>query len=139
MSKDSRYGKEGFIRFVLSRIDPIGESANQAREYLKAEGLDAESIASEGAKRVRKMKLQIQAQQTRKEMFEVGSVKRKATQWVDRLLSDTNFSFSDFVVEENISLQNRNLDSLTQEDMRNTLIQYFTMKFLDSIERDTNA
>jgi len=139
MSKDSRYGKEGFIRFVLSRIDPIGESANQAREYLKAEGLDAESIASEGAKRVRKMKLQIQAQQTRKEMFEAGSVKRKATQWVDRLLSDTNFSFSDFVVEENISLQNRNLDSLTQEDMRNTLIQYFTMKFLDSIERDTNA
>jgi len=139
MSKDSRYGKEGFIRFVLSRIDPIGESANQAREYLKAEGLDAESIASEGAKRVRKMKLQIQAQQTMKEMFEAGSVKRKATQWVDRLLSDTNFSFSDFVVEENISLQNRNLDSLTQEDMRNTLIQYFTMKFLDSIERDTNA
>jgi len=139
MSKDSRYGKEGFIRFVLSRIDPIGESANQAREYLKAEGLDAESIASEGAKRVRKMKLQIQAQQTMKEMFEAGSVKRKAVQWVDRLLADRDFSFPDFIDEEQLSLQNRNLESLSEEDMRNTLIQYFTLKFMDSIERDADA
>jgi len=139
MSKYSRYGKESFIRFVLLTLDPIGESAHTAREYLKAEGLDAESIASEGAKRIRKIKLRIQAQQTRKEMIDAGSVKRKAVQWVDRLLADRDFSFPDFIDEEQLSLQNRNLESLSEEDMRNTLIQYFTLKFMDSIERDADA
>jgi hypothetical protein len=139
MSNNSKYGKEGFIRFVLSTVDPIGESVQKAREYLEAEGLDAETIASEGMRRIRKMRLRIQAEQTKKEMTDAGSVKRKAVQWVDRLLSDADFSFTDFVVEENISLQNRNLDSLSEEDMRNTLIQYFTMKFLDSLERGTDA
>ena len=139
MSKSSIYGKEDFVRFVLSTIDPISESSEKAREYLEEEGLDAESIASEGARRLRKMRLQSQARQTRKEMIDAGWVKRKAVEWVDRLLADADFSFPDFIAEEQLSLQNRNLESLSEEDMKNTLIQYFTLKFLDAMDQGNDA
>jgi hypothetical protein len=131
MSENSKKAKSEFIRAILSHSDSVSANSEAAGQYLSSEGLNAEAIKNEGLKRIKKLQLKIDADKTRQEMEDSVEHKQKAIDWVNNLLKDINFSFSDFVKKENLILQNRNLESLTEEDIRNTLIQYYTLKFLD--------
>lgn len=131
MSENSKKAKSEFIRTILSHSDSVSADGEAAGQYLSSEGLNAETIKKEGLKRIKKLQLKIEADRTRQEMEDSVQHKQKAIDWVNNLLKDVNFHFSDFVKKENLILQNRNLESLTEEDIRNTLIQYYTLKFLD--------
>jgi hypothetical protein len=131
MSENSKKAKTDFIRTILTHADSVSSNSEAAGQYLSSEGLNTEAIKNEGLKRIKKLKLQVEADKTRREMEASEQHKQKAIEWVNNLLKDINFSFSDFVKKENLVLQNRNLESLTEDDIRNTLIQYYTLKFLD--------
>ena len=52
-------------------------------------------------------------------------------EFVEKLLSNSNFSFLEFARSENLVLQNRNLENLTPADIKKTLIKYYTLKFIE--------
>jgi hypothetical protein len=131
MSENSKKAKIDFIRAILTHADSVSANSEAAGQYLLSEGLNVEAIKEEGLKRIKKLRLRIEADKTRSEMESSERHKQKAIEWVNDLLSDINFSFSEFIKKEKLVLQNRNLESLTEEDIRNTLIQYYTLKFLD--------
>lgn len=131
MSENSKKAKTDFIRLILSHADSVSSDGKAAGQYLSSEGLNVEAIKKEGMKRLKKLQLQIEADKTRQEMKSSAGFNDKAIEFVNNLLKDINFSFPDFVRKENLVLQNRNLESFTKEDIKNTLVQYYTLKFLD--------
>jgi len=122
--------KTDFIRFVMSTIEHNSSEKEKAKEYLSSQGLNVDSIVSEGLKRIKKMQLQIEADRTRNEMISAKEVKQKAAEWVDDLLSKIDFSFSELVKQEELTISFRNMESLSKEDIKNILVKHFTLKFL---------
>lgn len=131
MSGQSTYGKSEFIKFVLADLESISSTADDAKQYLASEGLNVEEILGEGRRRLSKIRLKLEASHTRAEMLSMESVKQEAMKWVDKLMGSRGFSFTDFVRTENLALQNRNIEGFTRDDIKNTLVQYFTLKFFE--------
>ena len=138
-ASNSTTGKSSFARLFMASVNPISCDADKAKEYLTEQGLDPAAIREEGSKRIRKLQLQLKAAQMRQEMASTALAKQQATEWVEKLLSDVSFSFPQFVRSENLVLQNRNLDTLTPDDIKNTLIQYFCLKILDQADTQPNG
>lgn len=132
--------KTYLAKIILASVDSISCDRAKAEEYLSAEGLNPDAIKAEGIKRIRRLQMQVRATKTRAEMESASdaSIKQKASDWVEKVLSDARFSFAAFVKEENLVLQNRNLTSFTKEDIKNTLIQFFYLKFLNQEDKGAN-
>lgn len=139
MSGQSKYTKTEFINFVLTELESISSTPQDATEYLKSEGLDVEEILEEGRKRLSKIRLNIEAGRTRAEMLSMEAVKDEAMKWVDKLMSSHGFSFADFIKTENLALQNRNIEGFTKDDIKNTLVQYFTLKFFEEQGKNSDG
>ena len=131
MSGHYKYSKTEFINFVLADLDSVSATPESAREYLANEGIDVNRVLEEGRKRIRKVQLKLEALRTRSEMLSLESVKEKAIAWVDKLMAKKNFSFAEFITTEDLALQNRNIEGFTQDDIRNTLVHYYTLKFFE--------
>ena len=131
MSEHSNYTKADFIKFVLSAIEHDTSDKEKAKEYLSSQGLNVESIVSEGLKRIKKIQLKIEAEKTRNEMLSADLVKQKAIEWVDSILGKIDFSLPELVREEGLTVSFRNIESLTKEDIKNILVKHFTLKFLE--------
>lgn len=138
MSIGKKNSKADFIRFVMSTIEHDASDKQKAKEYLSSQGLNVERIVSEGLKRLKRLQMQIDADQTRMEMVSAETVKQKATEWVNTLLSDVSFSLPKFIKEEELSMSFRNVESLDKEDVRNILIKHFTLKFMDAQNEKSN-
>ena len=130
MSEHPNDTKADFIRLVLSSIDHDSSDKEKAKEYLSSQGINAESIIAEGQKRIKKMKLKIEADKTRQEMNSADGLKQEAKDWADKILNEIDFSFPEFVKKEKMSLAFNSLQSLSKEDIKNILIQHFTLKLL---------
>jgi hypothetical protein len=131
MSEKIKDNKTDFIRLVMSSIAHDSSNKEKAIEYLTSQGLNVESIMAEGKKRINKMNLKIEADKTRNEMKAAEVVKQKATEWADKILNDISFSFPEFIKKEKLSLAFNSLQSLSKEDVKNILVQHFTLKFLE--------
>lgn len=129
--------KTYLAKIILSSVDSISCDRANAEEYLSAEGLNPDSIRAEGIKRIKRLQMQVRANKTRAEMESTSdaTIKQKAADWVEKVLSDARFSFAAFVKEENLVLQNRNLTSFNKEDIKSTLIQFFYLKFLNQEDK----
>ena len=64
-------------------------------------------------------------------MFASEKIKAQATQWVDELLSKVDFSLPELVRKEELTVSFRNVEHLSQEDIRVILIRHSTLKFLN--------
>lgn len=138
MSKNAKYSKTDFIRFVISTVEHNSSGKEKSREYLSSQGLNVDAIVSEGLKRIKKLQMQIQADKTRMEMVSAETVKQKAKEWVDSLLNNIDFSLPALVKEEELSMSFRNIESLSQDDIKNILIKHFTLKFLEEQKKKSN-
>lgn len=136
MSNNNDYSKAAFFRFVLSSAEYVSGSKERAIDYLKSEGLDTDAIINEGVNRIKRMQMSINASQTRQRMSNTDLIIPKAVEWVDKLLSDINFSFADFVIQEKLVLHNRNLQTFTTEEIRQTLIKYYTLQIIEKQKGD---
>lgn len=130
-NEKSKYSKDDFIRFVLSTAHSDSDDALKARELLASEGVDVDAVVSSGLKRIRKIRLQIQAEQTKNEMLSADLLKQKATQWVEDLMSKIDFSFMELAKQESLTVNFSSLENLTTEDIKNILIKHYTLKFLE--------
>lgn len=139
MSNYSENSKTDFIRFVMSTLEDNSSNKEKSREFLSSQGLDVDSIVSDGLKRIKKLQMQIEAEKTRIEMVSAETVKQKANEWVDSLLKKMDFSLSSFIEEEQLSMSFRNMESLSEEDIRNILVKHFTLKFLEEQKKRTNG
>lgn len=133
--------KTYLARIILASVDSISCDRRKAEEYLSEEGLNPDAIRAEGIKRIKRLQMQARAAKTRAEMESqtVADAKQQAEEWVERVLSNAQFSFAEFVREEQLILQNRNLTSFTKEDIKSTLTHFFYLKFLNQGDKGANG
>jgi hypothetical protein len=139
MSKNAKYSKVDFVKFAMSTVADDSSDKDKAKEYLSSQGLDVDFIVSEGLKRIKRMQMQIQVQKTKDEMQSAEAEKQKAIDWVEELLSHTDFSFNEFVKKEEMIMNFRNIEELNTEDIKNILVKHFTLKFLDEKKNKSNG
>jgi len=135
MSNNLKNNKKDFIRFVMSTIEYESSDKEKAKEFLMAEGLNVDSILSDGMKRLKRLQLQVQADNTRTEMEHAKSAEQKASEWVESLLSKIDFSLPKLIKEEELTLSFRNVENLSKDDIKNILVKHFTLKFLEEQEK----
>jgi len=131
MNNNSKYSKGDFIRFVMATVEHVSSDKEKAKEFLSAEGLNVDSIVSDGMKRLKRLKMQIEAEKTKAEMLSADEAKQKASEWVDDLLSKIDFSLPELVKEEELTMSFRNIEKLSQDDIKKILVKHFTLKFLE--------
>ncbi|MBL7778447.1 MAG: hypothetical protein JNK66_09170 [Chitinophagales bacterium] len=131
MSNNSKYNKTDFIRLTIATAEHVSSDKETAKEYLSSEGLDVDSVVNEGMKRLKRLKMQIEADRTKSEMIHADKAKQKASAWVEELLSKIDFSLPELIKEEELTMSFRNVEKLSKEDIKNILIKHFTLKFLD--------
>lgn len=131
MSNNSKYNKTDFIRLTIATAEHVSSDKETAKEYLSSEGLDVDSVVNEGMKRLKRLKMQIEADKTKSEMIHADEAKQKASAWVEELLSKIDFSLPELIKEEELTMSFRNVEKLSKEDIKNILIKHFTLKFLD--------
>ena len=138
MIDNAKKNKTDFIRFVMSTIEHTNFDKEKSRDYLSSQGLNVDAIISDGLKRIKKLQMQIEADKTRMEMVSAENVKQKAQEWVDSLLNDCNLSLNDLIKEEELSMSFKNLETLSQEDLKSILVKHFTLKFLEEQKRKSD-
>lgn len=131
MSKKTNQSKSDFVNLFLSTAENDSSSKEAAKAFLESEGVNTEKLVSEGLKRIKKMQMLRDAKRTETEMHAAESVKSAAIEWVDNLLGDMNFSLPELVQKEQLSMSFRNVENLSQDDIRNILIRHFTLKFMN--------
>lgn len=131
MSNNSKNNKSDFIRLTIASADHVSSDQEKAKEYLSSEGLDVDSVVNEGMKRLKRLKMQIEADRTKSEMKRAEEAKVKASAWVEDLLSKIDFSLPELIKAEELTMSFRNVEKLCKEDIKNILIKHFTLKFLE--------
>lgn len=131
MNNNSKYNKTDFIRLTIATAEHVSSDKETAKEYLSSEGLYVDSLVNEGMKRLKRLKMQIEADRTKSEMMHADDAKQKASAWVEELLSKIDFSLPELIKEEELTMSFRNVEKLSKEDIKNILIKHFTLKFLD--------
>ena len=131
MSNNMKYNKINLVRLTMATIEQDSLNTEKSREYLSSQGLNPDSIISDGLKRIKRIQLQINAEKTRMEMVSIEDFKLKAIKVVENLLSNINFSFTEFVKQEGLAMSFRNMETLGKEDIKELLIKHFTLKLLE--------
>ena len=128
--------RKSLAHLIMGELDAISSSDDAAKQYANDEGLDFDSIRSEGLKRMKQLRLKLKA----KEKLETDEaripLKEKARELVNNLLQDPSFSLLSFMNQNEIALHNRSIDSFTDEDIRNTLEQFYYMKMSKEDKKD---
>lgn len=137
MSNKKPYTSKEFLKITLSNADAISESSQSVKDYAHEEGIDIDQVMSEGKKRMKRLMLKLKAEETRSEMISNQTLKEMALEIVDRLMEEVNFSFPTYVQEHGIPVHNRNLEKLSDEDIKNTLIQYHYLKLIEKNKKDS--
>ena len=122
--------KEKFARFLFDQAEYESRDRQAANDYLTSEGFDPAKLVEKGMKQILRAKTAMVARHTEREQLDSASARQEATTWVDELLRQ-NFSLPDLVKTEELSLSFRNLETMDAEDIRETLIRHFTLKFMN--------
>ncbi len=124
------------LEALIHLLSSISENYNMEenadlKTKLQNEGFDFERATHNTVNAIKKLQLKIEAQLTESEMQASKNLANRAVEFVEKLLSNSNFSFLEFARSENLVLQNRNLENLTPADIKKTLIKYYTLKFIE--------
>lgn len=131
MKKKQNSSKSDFVALFLSTVDNDSYSTDAAKEFLSSEGYSADNIVSDGLRKIKQMQMQIEAKKTEEEMNAKSTYKAEAETFVTNLLKSIDFSLPAFVQEEQLSVSFRNIESLKPGDIKDILINHFTLKFMN--------
>ncbi|MBX2963960.1 MAG: hypothetical protein KF687_15720 [Cyclobacteriaceae bacterium] len=124
MNQDGKLSK--IIEEYCLHFSSDEESENTLREA----GLDPDQLVKETLSDIRRIKMKLASDATQQQFLEIRKkLLQRAKTEVDRLLSSAKFDLSSFVKNENINLAYRNLETMTQEEIRESLERYFLLKF----------
>jgi anion-transporting ArsA/GET3 family ATPase len=135
MTESNEFHQKGILSIIIQSAEDVSHSKERAVEYLKEEGVAVNAFVSEGMKRIKRIQLEVKAEKSKKEMGFVFAFRQKAREMAQDLMNSINFHFPEFVVNNNLSLHNNNLETLSEEDIRNTLTDYFMMKLADEQDK----
>lgn len=138
MNKKVNKNKSDFVNLFLSTVESDSNNKETAKAFLAAEGINVDRTVSEDLKRIKQMQMLIESRKTEQEMSATENVKQKATEWVDQLLNSIDFSLPALVKKEELTISFRNVESLSQEDIRTILIRHFILKFMKQQHDDPN-
>jgi hypothetical protein len=130
--------KADIFKLLLSDIESDCSDIETSKDYLSSRGYNVESVISSGMKKIRQLEFRSAVNRTKAEMVHLTAYRQKAIEWVEGLLRDKNFSFPTFVKSEHLELSFRNIESLSETDIKDTLIEHFTLKFLEEESTDEN-
>ncbi|WP_339750761.1 hypothetical protein [Algoriphagus aquimarinus] len=136
MSNKNAYTKIDFLRLMLAEGDAISENNESIKIYAREEEIDLEKVKSEGKQRFKRIMLRLNAEKMQTEMKSNQSLKEMALEIVDKLMEKANFSFESYVIQKSIPMHNRNLEKLSDADIKNTLIQYHYLKLIEKSKLD---
>lgn len=131
MSNNSKYNKAEFIRFIMSTIEHESSNNEKAKEFLSSQNTSTDVKLSDNIKRLKRLQLQIEAEKTKEEMKLAETAKQKASEWVNGLLNDIDFSLKDLIREEELTMSFSNVETISKEDIKKILVKHFTLKFLE--------
>lgn len=131
MSTQNRSNKKDIANLHLITADYNSRDMEASQEYLASNGINTSRLITEGLKRIKRMQLHATAKETEQEMEASESIKSEAIAWVDQLLSKVDFSLTELVQKEELSISFRNVENLSKDDIRNILIRHFTLKFIN--------
>lgn len=131
MNKQHDQCKKDLVKFVFRSAEHESRDKQAAKDFLFSEGFNADKLVADGIKRIKKMQLLVNARNTELEMKAAEQAKAEAVAWVEDLLNRQNFSIVELVQTEELSLSFRNLESMDENDIRDTLIRHFTLKFMN--------
>jgi len=135
MTEPNDFHKKGILSIIVESADEVSQSKERAIEYLKEEGVPVNTLLSEGMKRIRRIQMEVNAEASRLKMARLAVYKDRAVEMAQELMSSINFRFPEFVVSKNLSLHNNNLETLSEEDIRNTLIDFYMMTLADEHDK----
>jgi hypothetical protein len=121
------------LHFFKEHSDAISSNQEVAKEYLKSQGKDPDAFANELLKKIKKTQLQVNAKNNEETFGKLNSLKEQAILKAKEIFNSPGFSFLDFMKKEQFSLQNRNLENLSDEEMQNILENYILLK----MQKDT--
>lgn len=131
MSTKSGNSKKDITTLHYVVANEISSNIDSAVEFLNSEGIDTDQLVHEGLKRIKKMKLLSSAKKTGREMSSVEKIKAKAAAWVDDIMDKREFSLTELIKTQGLSMSFRNLEEFSKDEIRNILIRHYTLKFLD--------
>jgi hypothetical protein len=136
MSSSDNSSIRNYINLVIGESDAVSHSEGSARNYADLEGLNYDEIKAEGIKRLKRLKLILNAENKVASDNGLNHLMVKAKAMVNELMSDINFSFSNFLNENDLALHNRNIESFTKEDVRSTLEKYYYLKLIEEDQKE---
>tara|TARA_A100000171_G_scaffold35638_3_gene34221 strand:+ start:17144 stop:17557 length:414 start_codon:yes stop_codon:yes gene_type:complete len=131
MSSNDNLSNRNYINLLIGEWDTVSHSEETAKQFMKQEGLNYDEIKAEGIKRLKRLRLQLNAEKKLASDNALNHLLEKAKSLVNDLMSDTRFSFRNFLSENDLVLHNRNIESFTKEDIRNTLEKYYYLKLVE--------
>lgn len=131
MSTQNRGNKNDIANLHLITADYNSRDREASQEYLASNGINIGRLTTEGLKRIKRMQLYATAKKTEQEMEASEAIKSEAIAWVDQLLNKVDFSLTELVQKEELSMSFRNVENLSKGDIRNILIRHFTLKFMN--------
>lgn len=135
MTNRTKYTKVDFVNFVISTAEYDSLDSTKAREYLSSQGYNIESILSESLKKIKRIRSQINAEKTRSEMHSTDIVHQKACEYVDQLMADSSVTVVDIIRQEGLTMSFRNVEELSKEDIRDSLINHYVLKFWEEYKK----
>lgn len=131
MSTQNRNNKNDIanLHLIIAECNSMDSEASQ--EYLASNGINTDMLIADGLKRIKRMRLRAAAKETEKEMEASESIQSEAIAWVDQLLNKVDFSLTELVQKEELSISFRNVENLSKDDIRNILIRHYTLKFMN--------
>lgn len=136
MSSNSRSSKNDLAKFILAASDANSEGTEQSRIYLESEGVKVDEMLEEGLKRIKKIQLQLRAQEMKTGMRTLEDLRNKVEKWVENLMADPAFSFAQLVQKENLVVSFRNVQMMKTEDIKEILVKHYTLKRLNDESED---
>lgn len=132
MNANAKNPKTDFVRLMMSDIRAVSNDVELSTSFLEEEeGLNIAQMRDDGIKRIKKMQLMLAAEKTKTEMSKAEKVSAKALAFVEKLLADTSFSFTNFLRQEEMSLSYRNFTANSPEDIKAILIKHYTLKMMN--------
>lgn len=135
MTEPIDFHKKGILSIIVESADNVSLSKGRAIEYLKEEGVSVNTLVTEGMKRIKRIQMEVKAEKSKNKMSSLLVFRDKAIELAQQVMSSINFRFSDFVVANKLSLHNNNLETLSEEDIKNTLIDFYMMKLADELDK----
>jgi hypothetical protein len=129
MDNKKNQSKSDIARLILRMAEDDSNDSQKAREFLESEGVNVDRMLADAMKKIKQAQMEVEARKTEEEMKLASAEHDRATKLVDDLLNKVDFSFADFVKQEQLVLSFRNVESLSAADIRTILIRHFTLKF----------